>query len=55
MSAEADCPNAHGADGVIACWSPGGTCEKPNDPGCETCGRCFLCTDRDNNLMGYNT
>lgn len=37
------CPN-HCREGVVECWSPGGPCEQPNRPGCETCGTCNHCT-----------
>jgi len=37
-----DCPNDHGSDGVIACWSPGGPCPA-GQTACETCGPCQYC------------
>jgi hypothetical protein len=37
-----------GGTGVVECWNPGGPCPVPNDPDCDTCGRCFTCAiDRD--------
>lgn len=32
--------------GTVECWNPGGPCEHPNDPQCDTCGPCNLCADR---------
>lgn len=44
QSAEKDaaCPNPHGADGIIECWSPGGPCPDGRAV-CEMCGPCNLC------------
>lgn len=40
--AETECPNTHGPDGVIACWSPGGPCPE-GQTSCESCGPCAHC------------
>lgn len=36
-----------GGTGTVECWSPGGPCEVPNEPGCETCGPCRTCQPTD--------
>lgn len=38
-----DCENFC-VGGIVECWSPGGPCAVPNEPGCETCGPCNACT-----------
>src|SRR5690606_1079377 len=43
LMTESTCPNDC-KSGVVACWSPGGPCDRPNEPGCETCGTCNNCT-----------
>ena len=29
--------------GHVPCWDPGGPCERPPAPECETCGTCLSC------------
>lgn len=36
------CPNDHGPDGIIECWSPGGPCPDGRTV-CEMCGECQYC------------
>lgn len=37
-----ECPNEHGPDGIVACWSPGGPCPDGRTA-CEMCGPCQTC------------
>jgi hypothetical protein len=39
---DAGCPNEHGADLIIECWSPGGPCPEGQTV-CECCGPCNHC------------
>ena len=47
LTATEPCPydGAHEPGQPILCWSPGGPCEVPNAPGCETCGPCNQCEE----------
>lgn len=47
---DAACPNDHGEDGVIECWSPGGPCPDGQTE-CESCGPCHYCAVTPDDLV----
>lgn len=43
LAAFDSCCEPCGGTGVVRCWSPGGPCPVPDEPGCDTCGPCVEC------------